>query len=250
MRTILAAACAATMSLSAGAASAATLKGDFFGSFNNVENADRDVFRYRYEDRPGSSYDGYKGLAWGYTHGVKGYSDTSYLYVGDNAFECELSPGVTHCDVGYISYYNAVSDLRTTDDDFDAQLRLHLDLDAPINLNTHSDYLDLNVRTTLNSLEPNSDFVVSNDWEQFFLSGTDLGDGYTLLGFALSLAGPGALDFPDTDSFTWTNEEEDYSQLVITALIEGPTPVPLPAAVWMLLASIGGIAAMKRRRKS
>ncbi len=250
MRTVLAAVCAVTMSLSAGAVSAASLKGDFFGSFNNVENAGSDVFRYRYTDRSGSSYDGYKGVAWGYTPGVEGYDDTSYLYVGDNSFNCALGAGTTECDVGYLYYYNAISDLHVTDEDFDVQLRLHLDLDAPLDLNTYSDYLDLNVRTTLNTLVPNSDFVVSNDWEQFFLSNTDLGDGYTLLGFALSLDGVGALDFPDAESFTWTNEEEDYSKLVITALVEGPTPVPLPAAGWMLLASIGGMAALKRRKRS
>lgn len=44
--------------------------------------------------------------------------------------------------------------------------------------------------------------------------------------------------------------DQDYDDLVVKATFGSPlTPVPLPAAGWLLLAGVGGIAAMKRRQK-
>lgn len=45
---------------------------------------------------------------------------------------------------------------------------------------------------------------------------------------------------------------QDLSHLEVAGVFTGapPSPIPLPAAGWMLLAGIGGIAALKRRRKA
>ncbi len=77
----------------------------------------------------------------------------------------------------------------------------------------------------------------------------DLGDGYMLDGFVLSVQGDGMLADLGGGSWDWTNPEQGTSYLVFEAEISGPAPVPLPAAAWMLMAGIGGLGAMKRRSK-
>ncbi|WP_420876405.1 VPLPA-CTERM sorting domain-containing protein [Roseovarius tolerans] len=45
----------------------------------------------------------------------------------------------------------------------------------------------------------------------------------------------------------WTNPEHGHSELGIYANISA---VPLPAAGWLMIAGIGGLAALRRRRKA
>ncbi|MBC7154879.1 MAG: VPLPA-CTERM sorting domain-containing protein [Rhodobacteraceae bacterium] len=70
-----------------------------------------------------------------------------------------------------------------------------------------------------------------------------LGDGLTLNGFSTALlSGAGTLD-----GNAWYNLESGTSTLGIYANIAA---VPLPAAGWLMMAGIGGLAAMRRRRKA
>ena len=51
--------------------------------------------------------------------------------------------------------------------------------------------------------------------------------------------------------YTWSCDNHDNFKIAkIKVKYEEPPAVPLPAAGWMLLAGLGGIAAMKRRRKA
>ena len=53
-----------------------------------------------------------------------------------------------------------------------------------------------------------------------------------------------------TDTFVVGNDVNQYTEVRGTFTGTLPSPVPLPAAGWLLLASIGGVAALRRRRKA
>lgn len=238
------------VSLTAGAASAATFSGKTYGYFSQIENADPDVFTYNYYSN--GAYNGSSsGVAWGYDDITdQDYSDTSQLGINDTHFSCELTYGKQSCDVAKIDWYNASTNSPTNDEDFNVDARLRFNLDTPVDLSTQYDTLGLNILSSRNDLSPNSDLIVSGDWEQFFLQGYDLGNGYTLHGFTLRVEGAGSLQNVAGTNFEWLTDEDSYSHLYIVANITGPSPIPLPAAGWMLLAGIGGIAVIRRRRKS
>jgi hypothetical protein len=48
----------------------------------------------------------------------------------------------------------------------------------------------------------------------------------------------------------WTKEKKDNSAHLYASYSVVPSPVPLPAAGWMLIAGLGGLLAMQRRKKS
>ena len=48
----------------------------------------------------------------------------------------------------------------------------------------------------------------------------------------------------------WTEENQDNSAHLYASYSVVPSPVPLPAAGWMLIAGLGGLVAMKRRKKA
>ena len=52
------------------------------------------------------------------------------------------------------------------------------------------------------------------------------------------------------DNFLLRLQSVGTSNELSTVLVGTPSPVPLPAAGWLLLGGLGGLAAMKRRRKS
>lgn len=238
------------VALTAGTASAATFSGNTYGYFSHIENADHDVFPYNYYSNGGFNGSS-TGIAWGYTDtSDTDFFDTSQLGINDTLFSCELTTGMQSCDVAKIDWYNAASNASTTDEDFNVDARLRFNLDTPVDLDTQYDTLQLNILSTNNTLSPTSDLIVSGDWEQFFLQGYDLGNGYTLHGFSLRHEGAGALHNVAGTDFEWTNPENSVSHLYIVADIKGPAPIPLPAAGWMLLAGVGAMAAFRRRRKA
>lgn len=71
-----------------------------------------------------------------------------------------------------------------------------------------------------------------------------LGNGITVEGYEWVLSEGSDGFFSDGH---WYNSEHGTSTLQLKAKVSA---VPLPAAGWMLLASMGGLAAMKRRRKA
>ena len=78
-------------------------------------------------------------------------------------------------------------------------------------------------------------FKFANDGHRLASDGSDAADGISGRGWVQSDDGPN--DFLFTGSLATPNENDD------------PTVAPLPAAGWMLLAGIGGIGLMRRRRK-
>jgi hypothetical protein len=88
-----------------------------------------------------------------------------------------------------------------------------------------------------------------------------------LTGFSLGVTGGGSLstatgqlwslsclfkgDCTEVTKLTWINPENNTSTLQIFADVTAPVAaVPLPAAGWMLLAGLGGFAAVKRRKQA
>ena len=237
------------VSLTAGAATAATFSGNTSGYFSDKQNADPDVVYYNYYNG-GESHGNSSGIAWGYDNPHDhDFSDTSQLGVNNTHFSCDLTYGMQSCDVAKVDWYNASSNAWTNDEDFNVNLNLAFNLDSPVYLSNILDSLQLNILSTRNDLSPNSDLIVSGGWDQFHLEGFDLGSGYTLHGFSLREEGAGTLRNIAGRDFEWVNEEDSYSHLYIVADIKGPSRVPLPAAGWMLIAGFGGLVAMNRRRK-
>lgn len=171
------------VSLTAGAAAAATFSGNTSGVFDNRQNNDPDVLIYNYYSN-GEWHGNASGLAWGYDNPHDSdYSDTSQLGVNNSHFSCDLTYGMQSCDVAKIDWYNAASNASTNDEDFNVDLTLTFDLDTPIDLLGRDDTLQLHILSSRNDLSPNSDLILSGGWDQFLLEGLDLGDGYTLHGF-------------------------------------------------------------------
>jgi hypothetical protein len=74
-----------------------------------------------------------------------------------------------------------------------------------------------------------------------------LGDGLTLNGFSTALLSGSAGTLSGND---WFNPENGESSLGIYANITAIAPVPLPAAGWLMIAGLGGLGALRRRRKA
>lgn len=229
---IAAAVVAVATTLAGGVANAATFSGTFDGYWT------------------GSS--GYSGSGngisasgntarWGNVYYDKEYSSMKFL---DGGFSHELLEGHNSYELGRIEWYNA--SWQNFDPLFTLKSRMGLDIDTPIDTGNNRDRVNFEIDTSNNGSSVPEDAAMVLGFQDFFLGlPVDLNDGYYLEGFEFSVAGDGGLT-----AFDWTNPEQGTSQLIISAKISGPAVVPLPAAGWMLLAGLGGLAAMKRRRKS
>ncbi|WP_300029484.1 VPLPA-CTERM sorting domain-containing protein [uncultured Roseobacter sp.] len=172
-------------------------------------------------------------------------SERSVLSFRQTDFSEELDSAKETVDVAYIDWYNA--EWTNFDDRFEFNAEFSFGLDGPIARNTF-DLFSFVIQTTGNDSPTNDDQAVIRGFEDFRL-GTPLAltRGYQLTGFTLSvLEDAGGSAFGSVDGDTWSTNEGRSSTLVISAQIEA---VPLPAAGWLLIAGVGGLAAMKRRSK-
>ncbi|CAN0595349.1 unnamed protein product, partial [Ectocarpus sp. 12 AP-2014] len=212
-------------------ANAATFSGTFDGSWYDSD----------YFGGSGNSIDDTGNNAdWGNRRD----DERSQLTFMDGNFSHELQGGHNLYEIGRIEWYNA--SWNNFDPFFRLEARLELDIDAPISDQNNVDYIDLDIDTSNNGSSVAEDAAMLVSFDDFFIGlPLNFGDGYFLEGFEVSVAGDGGLS-----GLNWTNPEQGTSELILSAKISGPAVVPLPAAGWMLLAGLGGLAAMKRRRKS
>ena len=245
---ILAITATAALIASTSGAFAATFSGSFGGEwtqsylFNGQDEADYDA-----NNQFSISPDG-KTASWGNT------ADNAYstLTIVDDAFSYDILGGTQDYDVAKFTWFNGA--WNNFDNYFELWGDLDLDIDQPNPIAPDGDGIDtigFKVRTTSNSATVSDDgatLVSFSDFRLDLSEGIELADGITLTEFVLRVEGVDA----GLSGTEWSNGEGETAHLYIAARITNdnlPPPVPLPAAGWMLLAGVGGMAAMKRRKK-
>lgn len=147
--------------------------------------------------------------------------------------------------IGGLKWKNASSAGSITDDAFSLFATLSLDLDIP-ELAIANQAVSFAINNTAN---PPGDTLGSSALMVGGLTYNlalpiDLGDGLLLSGFTIK--GDGHPDNTyDPVTGVWELEEDKKAKLYFYANV---TQIPLPAAGWMLIAGLGGLAALRRRR--
>lgn len=165
----------------------------------------------------------------------------SSLTIGDGPFSQDFPAGGGMIDLFTVTWYNESTPALPTPDNFQATADFMVSYTQP-GAGGGSEMVTFDITNTDN---PEGDEIIPTlavgplDFGGVPL---DLGMGLTVVSYILTHSGNGA--FADG---LWTNPEKGTSVLTITAKID---VVPLPAAGWMLLAGVGGLAAYKRRRKA
>lgn len=245
---------AAALACAGATASASTLQlsGYAYGNFKNLANADDDVILDEYYTHDGSDWvsNGRKtAVVWGHGPSTVGFWNTSFIGIRDIEFSCALTHGAQSCDIARLDWHNASPGPDTHDDDFDVRAVLSFGLTSPFVSEIEDEGFELNIQSGQNPGGPDSIFATAfNDYN---IGAYDLGSGFAITGFSFRTEGAGSVVPQSSTEFLWTNDQQSISSLYVVAEISGPVAVPLPAAGWMLLAGLGGLAALRspKRRK-
>lgn len=189
------------------------------------------------------------GVAWGNLGGCPDFSGSfqdSAIVLQDFSFSEELTGGEQSVQIGQFFWYNTVNFAARN---FAPTATLSVTLTDPVS-DTVTEALSFNIFNTGN---PSSDVILGLTFEDY---GLDLpvrigSSGYAVESFSFDLLGDTTgealltFDRPNGTGLQWVNPENNISTVGIYANI---APVPLPAAGWMLIAGLGGLAAMRRRK--
>ncbi|MGX0978395.1 hypothetical protein ACSSVY_004135 [Roseovarius sp. MBR-51] len=147
--------------------------------------------------------------------------------------------------VGSLTWNNASSPANVTPDMFTATATIDLLFSSP-SVQAGQQALSFDITNTGN---PDGDDIVLSLGAFDFGFGLPLalGDGLTLNGFSTALLSGSAGTLSGND---WYNPENGESSLGIYANITAVAPVPLPAAGWLMIAGLGGLGVLRRRRKT
>jgi hypothetical protein len=240
----------ATLLLVAGAvgAQAATLSGDTTGAFTGSQNA------FNVDD--GGRIARWPDDNCGVFIGCTGQSTLTFVINGGDG-DFDFSHNVTTSGsfaVGEITWFNAASrqggaiGFPGTDTMFSLIADMTIDYLSPTDLAPSTQEVTLAISNTAN---PPGDVITSSALQ---LGGLTYNQALPLnLGSNLILSGYSLFLKPNEDSTynpatgVWTLRENKSATLEIRANVN---VVPLPAAAWMLLAGVGGLAAVARRRKT
>lgn len=169
-------------------------------------------------------------------------TDTSTLTINDGGFGADLSFGESKVGLFSITWKNAASLSITTDDLFDAFATFDIAYTQP-GVANGSEEVRFSIENTNNPAGDNITPSLTSGPLDFDLDvPLYLSSEVSITGYHLKEVGAGMFT-----QGIWSNPEGGVSTLVVSAKVD---VVPLPAAGWLLLAGVGGLAAMKRRKKA
>jgi hypothetical protein len=171
----------------------------------------------------------------------------SSLTILDGAFEAtDLSNGVHHIDLFRLKWENAATWDLTTTDEFDVYATFDVLFDTPAGGGGSE-----NVRFRITNTDNPAGDIIDPSLQvgplDFGGVPEPLPPTVTVLDYAFMVMGDGQFGGAGCGMGNWCVDEGGTSYLNVQAKVN---VVPLPAAGWMLLAGIGGLVAMKRRRKA
>lgn len=175
----------------------------------------------------------------------------SSLTIEETNFNVDPVPlGTDDYLVGELTWFNASSPGNITPDEFTAEATINLLFTSPTG-ESGSQAVSFDITNTGN---PNGDDVALSlgAFDFGFVTPFSLGGGLTLNGFSTGLTSCSSADPLDCtlNGSDWFLDEGKTSKLGIYANISAVAPIPLPAAGWLMIAGLGGLAALRRRRKA
>jgi hypothetical protein len=208
-------------------------------------------------------YGGDTGVAWGsprYTcpdDNNRGDDDSTLTI--DQVNFMDFIEGAGSVVVGQLTWRNESTPTSDTPD-LSLTANLSLAIDDPI-VGEYNEPIVFDVTNTPNNP---ADLILGAAFDDFgFVSGSTMFGDIVFESFSFSLLDPvdgesiveEEVNFPgdgqgERTRLRWINPEDNTSTLLISMNVSAPmSPVPLPAAGWMLLAGLGGLGVMSRRRR-
>ncbi|WP_256714948.1 VPLPA-CTERM sorting domain-containing protein [Rhodovulum sulfidophilum] len=184
-------------------------------------------------------------------------TDQSSLEITEVGFsENVTAPGTVA--VGEIIWHNAASlsgsagwwpdTYPGTDSSFSLSANMSIDYAQPTDLPATSQGLSFAIDNTTNPPGDAISSLIFSDLNYGSILPLDLGEGLTVTGYSFELV-DGTYSTFDPESGIWTLQEDRSAALRIVANVD-VAPVPVPAAGLMLLGGLGGLAALRRKKKS